>query len=537
MMLLYDFPFFITLYLLVMSLYHATLYAVMKETKKRIHSKIWDSIVFGNYLGILLTISTSLLLYRFGQIGILHLYILVIIFFDILSHFLILLAVINLTLPILKTLNIIKKEYITVFTGFPVLVILLAGFFIKLPFPKSYIGVLFPYVILALMIIFYSIYLMKIVSEYYSKIGFVYKPFLIGSIGVFSFSISVLIIVFIILNFYNLELLNELYYYIFFYSVLSTITVLQFLRFVIDYPSALQSKWKAYMPFDLFKVALAMTLAFLSISIYFTVKETNNLEIYQNVPYIPLFLCLFIIFCAVALILSYTKIITENSELKYWSYLRAGLFIHLIATFYIFSLTALLWEDKTLKTKIIASMFWLLAFLFYLFYVLDLRTVIKDLGIQIAHDPLDIARYMISLYSIFFLIFLGISFSYNKNILLGSSLESYPVILFFIAVFLVAFTTYLSVTHKGLENLLKKNVWSEFSYMSSFAAFVVVYFLFNSMDVESFPLRGRSEEHTSELQSHSFISYAVFCLKKKKKKREKNASFYPGIWGLPDLSG
>ena len=29
----------------------------------------------------------------------------------------------------------------------------------------------------------------------------------------------------------------------------------------------------------------------------------------------------------------------------------------------------------------------------------------------------------------------------------------------------------------------------------------------------------RSEEHTSELQSHSFISYAVFCLKKKKKQK------------------
>jgi len=28
---------------------------------------------------------------------------------------------------------------------------------------------------------------------------------------------------------------------------------------------------------------------------------------------------------------------------------------------------------------------------------------------------------------------------------------------------------------------------------------------------------GRSEEHTSELQSQSLISYAVFCLKKKKK--------------------
>src|SRR3546814_10025618 len=31
---------------------------------------------------------------------------------------------------------------------------------------------------------------------------------------------------------------------------------------------------------------------------------------------------------------------------------------------------------------------------------------------------------------------------------------------------------------------------------------------------------GRSEEHTSELQSLMRISYAVFCLKKKKKKKE-----------------
>src|ERR1051326_9324010 len=30
-----------------------------------------------------------------------------------------------------------------------------------------------------------------------------------------------------------------------------------------------------------------------------------------------------------------------------------------------------------------------------------------------------------------------------------------------------------------------------------------------------FSRQHRSEEHTSELQSHSFISYAVFCLKKK----------------------
>src|SRR3546814_3974732 len=35
------------------------------------------------------------------------------------------------------------------------------------------------------------------------------------------------------------------------------------------------------------------------------------------------------------------------------------------------------------------------------------------------------------------------------------------------------------------------------------------------MDIESLVALGRSEEHTSELQSLMRISYAVFCLKKK----------------------
>ena len=34
-----------------------------------------------------------------------------------------------------------------------------------------------------------------------------------------------------------------------------------------------------------------------------------------------------------------------------------------------------------------------------------------------------------------------------------------------------------------------------------------------------YEIAGRSEEHTSELQSRPHISYAVFCLKKKKKKK------------------
>src|SRR3546814_2457316 len=38
--------------------------------------------------------------------------------------------------------------------------------------------------------------------------------------------------------------------------------------------------------------------------------------------------------------------------------------------------------------------------------------------------------------------------------------------------------------------------------------------------------RGRSEEHTSELQSLMRISYAVFCLKKKKNKQEQHPDIH-----------
>ena len=42
------------------------------------------------------------------------------------------------------------------------------------------------------------------------------------------------------------------------------------------------------------------------------------------------------------------------------------------------------------------------------------------------------------------------------------------------------------------------------------------HFRFNAVILGFSVITVRSEEHTSELQSHSFISYAVFCLKKKR---------------------
>src|SRR3546814_5898671 len=59
------------------------------------------------------------------------------------------------------------------------------------------------------------------------------------------------------------------------------------------------------------------------------------------------------------------------------------------------------------------------------------------------------------------------------------------------------------IDHSTETLLADRTLQSDGSYTSSTRAF-------------SLPDRGRSEEHTSELQSLMRISYAVFCLKKKK---------------------
>src|SRR3546814_10786047 len=50
----------------------------------------------------------------------------------------------------------------------------------------------------------------------------------------------------------------------------------------------------------------------------------------------------------------------------------------------------------------------------------------------------------------------------------------------------------------------------------------IVFFLIAML----FAIAPRSEEHTSELQSLMRISYAVFCLKKKKKNRHKRCTIH-----------
>src|SRR3546814_5022853 len=60
-------------------------------------------------------------------------------------------------------------------------------------------------------------------------------------------------------------------------------------------------------------------------------------------------------------------------------------------------------------------------------------------------------------------------------------------------------------THEALAFILATMVGHLFGYEAALA-----------IDAQAMPLKERSEEHTSELQSLMRISYAVFCLKKKK---------------------
>ena len=72
----------------------------------------------------------------------------------------------------------------------------------------------------------------------------------------------------------------------------------------------------------------------------------------------------------------------------------------------------------------------------------------------------------------------------------------------------------------GFWNLHSAAAISIVSILITLSALALQKYIVNKRDYETISASRsrmhRSEEHTSELQSHSFISYAVFCLKKKK---------------------
>src|SRR3546814_9451864 len=69
-----------------------------------------------------------------------------------------------------------------------------------------------------------------------------------------------------------------------------------------------------------------------------------------------------------------------------------------------------------------------------------------------------------------------------------------------------------------IRPIIARTLWSSFAVSNG----CTTGSLKNEVMACGIGLLGRSEEHTSELQSLMRISYAVFCLKKKKNKQNTN---------------
>jgi KaiC/GvpD/RAD55 family RecA-like ATPase len=489
-----EIPFFIKGYILLLGLHHASMMALVWEIKRVSLSDVWDNIFYANVCGIFITFTLALLLYNlyiyssFGQ------YILVsIVILDIIAHIFADMTTYYLVKPIIKgKLSLFRNKYIVLYTGLPVVLYGMITNGLGINFPSITTPVsLYILGLFFAVIIFYFIYSPFTISEAYAKMGFVRKPFLLAGIGAITFVFSAALVLYFAFNYIGPEIQQRLFYNISFYILASIFSLIFFIKFIIEYPSLLQPKWKALMPFDLPKVATAITLAFLAVSMYYTVKDSPNFFLYQDLNY-RLAPFLLPVFAAIVLILVYIKGISTKTELRYWRYLKAGLLIHVGATFYVFAMLNLLTPGMTTKELALAATFGIFAFGFYLFYALDLRKVITDLEIKVDFNGLDIVRYGLSLVSLFLIILFGLSFTYGKEFgaAAWANLESYPLILFFVAAFLVAFATYLSISHKGFEEIMKKNIWSELSYISSLLIFLSVYLVYITVqDIEKFPFR------------------------------------------------
>ncbi|RZN35912.1 MAG: hypothetical protein EFT35_08245 [Methanophagales archaeon ANME-1-THS] len=325
---------------------------------------------------------------------------------------------------------------------------------------------------------------MLLISSSYATLGFVTKPFFFAASGAIALGISSLLLFFIEHDFYSA------YYYLLIWLIPSIFGLIYYLRFGVEYPSLLQPKWKGLMPLDLSQVTTALTLAVLALSLYFTAQDHPNFVLYHHIPYLFVVLFMLPLFLGAILILTYLKTLSAVTKLRYWEYLRYGLYIHITVSSYVFSLIFLSWHEASGGTRILCTIFGLASFAFYLFFALDLRMLLKDQDIEPDFRIVDLAHYLVSLYAWFFMLFFGISFRYGRSSeFIGIAYISYPVMLFFIAFFLIAFGTYLGVTHKGFEEIMKRGIWSELSYFATYIAFLMVYFIYFSLGstIQRFP--------------------------------------------------
>jgi hypothetical protein len=456
---IHELPVFIHFFFLINILQFLLALVIIFEVRKT--SRIWNNLLIGDFLGLLLVMTITKILYELYFNSSFFTLFLIALFYSlgvsnvVIAHYL-------LVKPLTK-IKFLKMKYISFYVFS-----LIASWFclvklipwISVPSFQNF-TILYMFSFFYFIILLYFIYYFFQLSKSYAKLGFVAKAAYTSVCGPALFFIHS-VFIFHESNFY-LD-----YYYLLLWLIIVTFQFSYYFRFGIEYPSLLQPKWKIYMPFDIVKVTATATLAFLALSLFFTVMEHGTVyytSLLENMPY-PFFFLLLLPFSAILLILTYTKAISSKTRLKYWNYMRYGLYIHIVATFYVLCLAFLLWESSNIMEKLIFSVIFALSFAFYLFYALDLRKISKGARITPGFNKIDIARYITSLYSLFFLILLSISFTYKKNIQIFGAVnpESYPFFIFFILFFLIAFVAYLNVSHKGFEEVMQKNIWSGLAY-------------------------------------------------------------------------
>jgi KaiC/GvpD/RAD55 family RecA-like ATPase len=480
-----EIPLFLHFFLLLNIFLLAVAIVMIQEVKKVSASNVWNNILMGNVFTMVDAFALGVILQKYADILNINTSVLIALLYTY-AVFMVNIGEYFLIKPLLKEkINLMRIRYILLYAFLLPAICFTFTKVISLTDLPSFqkVILIFLFILLFIFVIFSFLYNFLSLSKSYAPIGFVSKPFLWSSTGAFSLFIGS------VLLFYKLNL-NLSYYYILSYFIPVTLALSYYLRFAIEYPSLLQPKWKALMPFDLPKATAATTFAFLATSLYFTAKEYPNFIIYQNIPYIFVVTFLFPVFFGTMFIFTYLNTISAKTKLRYWGYLKYGLYLHIAVTLYVFSLIFLLWNDATSSTKLLFAVFGLVAFVFYLSFALDLRTILKDQDIKPLFDGLDVPLYLVFFCSIFFLIFFGISFTYEKaSGLIGIEFITYPALFFFVVFFLIAFGAYLSITHKGFEEIMKKNIWSELSYIFAFIVFLLVYLIYSSLSarLQRFP--------------------------------------------------
>jgi KaiC/GvpD/RAD55 family RecA-like ATPase len=438
-------------------------------------SKVWTDLKIGLFFNILQSLALVLLINLRYSTGDLYYNYIILILYSI-GVIAVFFTIYFLALPLVKKIDFLNLKYVPLYILSLVTVYLTIEIFPKIYLPPFHYGqIIYAFLFAYLLVIIYFPSVLFHISTKYVFTGFVRTPFLVAGSGLIA------ILIFFILIVASIHPTQE-YYYILILFVTSIFTLVYYLHFGINYPSLLDPRWKALLPFDLPKVIVSSTFAFLTISLYLTAKDHTS---YITIPYYITILIVLPILISVIHIFNYMQHLLFSTKLKYWEYLKYGLCVHLAVTFYVFSLLFLSWHTAMDRTKLLGILFGVVSFLFYLFFALDLRTILKEQKIEPIFDKVNVAHTIITLYSSLFIVLFAVSFIYGvESYFVNDEIIPNPVLLFFVAFFLIAFGTYLSITHKGFEEILGKNIWSEFSYVSAFLAFLLIYFMYSSMGAQ-----------------------------------------------------